>query len=75
MFPLRVSLLHVGRDLLARISTRNALLDWCGYLPTDHPFVWQAHRGNYQELWRKLEKKYGRKPPKPEVLKARKGEL
>jgi hypothetical protein len=35
----------------------------------------EAHRGNYGDLWRKLEVKYGKRPPKPEVLKAHRGEL
>jgi len=35
----------------------------------------EAHRNNYGELWKKLEVKYGKRPPKPEVLKAHRGEF
>ena len=32
-------------------------------------------KGHEKELWAKLEKKYGKRPRKPDYLKSRKGEL
>jgi hypothetical protein len=34
----------------------------------------EAHKDNYRALWSKLEKKYGKKPPKPDYLAQRKSQ-